>query len=128
VDHIIRDHRSDARSQVSGPAIALMVVGILPLVMSAAGVAFWVFMLAEGSFAEPEDAIINLLSLVAGMIWGGLITFGAVKMKKLTSFRLAMMASIVAMLPCNSCCVLGLPFGIWSLVVLNRPEVKAAFR
>jgi hypothetical protein len=50
-------------------------------------------------------------------------------MKNLQSYGLAMTASIVAMIPCISpCCILGLPFGIWALVILNRPEVKAAFR
>ena len=27
----------------------------------------------------------------------------------------------------NACCLLGVPFGIWALVVLNKPEVKAQF-
>jgi hypothetical protein len=32
------------------------------------------------------------------------------------------------MIPCISpCCLLGLPIGIWALVVLLKPEVKAAF-
>jgi len=38
-------------------------------------------------------------------------------------------ASIIAMIPCVSpCCCLGLPFGIWALVVLARPAVKSAFQ
>jgi hypothetical protein len=39
-----------------------------------------------------------------------------------------MAASIIAMIPCVSpCCLLGLPIGIWALVVLMKPEVKSAF-
>jgi hypothetical protein len=38
-----------------------------------------------------------------------------------------MVASVVAMLPCQCCCLFGLPFGIWALVVLNKPEVKSHF-
>jgi hypothetical protein len=50
-------------------------------------------------------------------------------MRKLESFGLCMTASILAMIPCLSpCCILGLPFGIWALVVLNKPEVKSAFQ
>jgi hypothetical protein len=49
------------------------------------------------------------------------------KMKKLERYGLAMTASILAMLPCSLCCVLGLPIGIWALVVLMKPEVKSAF-
>ena len=33
------------------------------------------------------------------------------------------------MVPCISpCCLLGLPFGIWALSVLNKPHVQAAFK
>jgi hypothetical protein len=42
---------------------------------------------------------------------------------------LGILASILAMIPCvDGCCLLGLPVGIWSLVVLLSPDVKAAFR
>jgi hypothetical protein len=51
------------------------------------------------------------------------------KMKRLESHGLAVTASILAMLPCTSpCCIIGLPLGIWALVVLSKPEVKSAFR
>jgi len=37
-------------------------------------------------------------------------------------------ASILAMVPCISpCCLLGIPIGIWALVVLMKPEVQQAF-
>jgi hypothetical protein len=49
-------------------------------------------------------------------------------MRKLDSYGLAMTASIVALIPCISpCCVVGLPIGIWALVILSKPEVKSAF-
>ena len=49
-------------------------------------------------------------------------------MQKLQNYQFALTASIVAMVPCISpCCVFGLPFGIWALVVLNKPEVKSQF-
>jgi hypothetical protein len=52
-----------------------------------------------------------------------------VKMKRLESYGLAMTAAIIVMVPYVSpCCILGLPFGIWALVVLCDSSVKAAFR
>ena len=49
-------------------------------------------------------------------------------MGRLEGYGLAMTASIFAMIPCvGPCCLLGLPFGIWSVTVLNRRDVKAAF-
>ena len=46
----------------------------------------------------------------------------------MTVNRFALVSAVLALLPCLSpCCVLGLPFGIWALVTLNKPEVKEAF-
>ncbi len=58
-----------------------------------------------------------------------LIGLGAMRMKELRSYPLAMTASILAMIPCFSscCCVIGLPVGIWALIVLLDKDVKAAF-
>ena len=42
--------------------------------------------------------------------------------------RLAYTGAILSMIPCVSgCCLLGLPFGIWAVMTLNKPEVKAGF-
>jgi hypothetical protein len=38
-----------------------------------------------------------------------------------------MVGAITAVLPCGPCWILGLPVGIWALVVLSRAEVKEAF-
>jgi len=48
-------------------------------------------------------------------------------MKNLESYGWAMTACILGMLPCHSCCILGLPFGIWGLTVIHKPEVKSQF-
>lgn len=126
-----------ARDQVSGPAIGLIVTAILgclmqvlSIVMNVAGASF---MAANRSM--PSEAWANMFSgtfaVVAGVIGilvSALILLGAIKMKKLENYGLAMVASIVAMIPCISpCCVLGLPIGIWAVVVLSKPEVKSAF-
>ena len=50
-------------------------------------------------------------------------------MKNLSSSGLATAAAIIATIPCLSpCCPLCLIFGIWSLVAMSDPEVKAAFQ
>lgn len=58
---------------------------------------------------------------------GCLVFHGAAKMKSLESYGWAMAACILAMLPCSLCCILGLPFGIWGLLVINRSDVNNAF-
>ena len=73
----------------------------------------------------PLGIVLALVALLVGVI----IILGALKMKNLQSYGLAMAASILAMVPClSACCPIGLPIGIWALIVLNNPEVKAAFR
>jgi hypothetical protein len=57
----------------------------------------------------------------------GFVLFGAIQLLRLRNYSVAMVASVVAMLPCQCCCLFGLPFGIWALVVLNKPEVKSHF-
>ena len=71
----------------------------------------------------PVGVALGIIGILVNLV----ILLGAVKMKKLESYGLAMAASIIAMIPCQPCCLLGLPFGIWAVVVLSKPEVKSAF-
>jgi hypothetical protein len=58
----------------------------------------------------------------------GVVIFGAIKMKALENYALAMASAVLALLPCSLCCLVSLPIGVWALVTLLNPEVKAAFR
>ena len=66
-----------------------------------------------------------------GFFFGALsivVLVGAIQMLRLRTHSLALVGAITAMINIgNCCCLLGLPIGIWSLVVLLRPEVKSAF-
>ena len=65
---------------------------------------------------------------ILGILFDLVILFGAIKMRQLQNYGLAMTAAILAMLPCGLCCIIGLPFGIWALVILLDANVKAAFQ
>jgi predicted Zn finger-like uncharacterized protein len=135
--------RAAAEQAVSGPAIALMVVGGLGLLVAIANLVLTVMGVAVfgaaavapkgagGGFnPAPEAAGYaagRLIGTILSFCWPAIVLSGAIQMKRLQSFGYAMTACIVAMLPCNLCCLLGLPFGIWGLVVLNRSDVKDAF-
>jgi len=133
--------RIQAQQAVTGPAIGLMVTAglgiagaLLGLVQSVLGVdntpdipgldpqvIHMIRLFTHG----PVAILSNAIALGVGV----LILFSALRMQKLTNHGLAMAAAIIAMIPCFSpCCLLGLPFGIWALVVLSRPEIKAQFR
>ncbi len=132
-----------AREMVKGPSIAMLVNGSLIAIVSLFGtlshllgkqqpmpalppeVPPWVPQMIE-AMQGPVGLAANVFSVLVGVF----IIFGSLKMMKLQSRGLAMATAIVSMIPCltGCCCVLGLPFGIWALVVLNKPEVKSSFR
>lgn len=130
--------REAALSAVKGPAIALIIVGSL-------GIAYYLFsgflvLLGGGHTAMPGNMppeLENFVRASRGPMAGafnilfaaiyGFLVFGALKMMKLQGHTLAIITCIVAMLPCGCCCIFGLPFGIWGLVVLNKPDVKSQF-
>jgi hypothetical protein len=126
------------QSRVETPAIALLVLGGLNL-LSSLGVALYVVVMGvTGGIAASEGqmAPAELVGQLTGAACSGVLTFafaiviilGALRMKKLESYGMAMGASVLAMLPCSSaCCLIGLPIGIWCLVTLNDEEVKEAF-
>jgi hypothetical protein len=56
------------------------------------------------------------------------IALGAISMIRLKSYRSSYTAAILSVIPvCSPCFVLGIPFGIWAIVVLNRPGIKQLF-
>jgi hypothetical protein len=78
--------------------------------------------------ARASGAISTIWGLVL-LVIGGTIIFGATQMMSVRSFGMAITSSILAVIPCTTfCCVAGVPIGIWSLIVLNNPDVKIAFR
>ncbi len=121
--------------QVNGPAIALMITAILGILLQTAVL---ICRIAGTSVMASRQDIPPYLAALSGgpgialgviaILIGVVILIGALKMKKLEGHGFAMAASILAMIPCVSpCCLLGLPIGIWSVVVLSKPEVKSAF-
>lgn len=137
---------AQAAERVKVPAIGLMVamgiglvVALLGLLQNALGMA------GIGPGAVPPDIdpaameqvrvfqmfsggigiALGVISIIVGIV----VILGAIKMKNLESYGFALTASILSLIPCVSpCCLLGLVFGIWGIVVLNDPQVKAAFR
>ncbi len=71
--------------------------------------------------------LVVLFLLATPFVLCGLNIYAALRMMRLEAYGAALAASIFAMLayPGN---VIGLPIGIWSLVVLARPEVREAFQ
>ncbi len=119
---------------VVAPAIAMLVVlGINCVVM----IPYLIFYaigaigLAKTEQAGDEAAFIGFM---IGSIIGVLIfvvvyvfmLFGAWKMMKLETYWMALTTAILMLFPCTFCWI-GLPFGIWALIVLCFQDVRRAF-
>lgn len=134
----------DPSHQVSGPSVGLLVTGIvgaffsfLGLILSFFGTGFftiWRDKFGEKYFGKEEfvegffEGVVGVASSIVELLVAAFIIYAALKMKELNQWGLCVAASVLAMIPCISpCCILGLPIGIWCLVILVRPEVKEAF-
>jgi len=143
--------RQRAGSAAKAPGIAMLIVGGLGLAMALLILAVQFTgtgplrlrnpqanrdapVVPQGPMGQAQREAITqiygtwvMVSSVASVLWGVIVLLGGYFLYQLNSWSTVMFASIVAMLPCHPCCLLGMPVGIWALVVINRPEVKSAF-
>ena len=115
--------RTIAESKVKAPALSLFVFQIIVLVVQV----FQVLVMLFGGNVGPNEAMFALLPVSVNLGFSGVILFGAWKMYRVRGYPWAMAAAILAMLPCSGCCVVGMPLGVWALVILNDSIVKSAF-
>jgi hypothetical protein len=135
-----------ATDMLKAPALCLLLLGGFGVLVSVAGLFLkgaWINWLMnsgiplDGSVRAQLDqlraaglGITDFLGTAVGLAINVLIIVGALKMQRLQSWGLGLASAILVMLPCSlgCCCIVGLPVGIWAVVVLNKPEVKGAFR
>lgn len=136
-----------AARSLKAPAILLIFFAVAGIVFSFSGLflkpvitdamikLFEQFNLPPEARAQMEAARdagltpVDIFQVALGIGTNIVMLIGALKMMKVQSWGLALAAAILVMLPCGSCCcLLGIPLGIWVIVLLNKPEVKAAFR
>lgn len=121
-----------AKNTVNGPAIALMITaglgGAWCLLWGVIQILALVGALADGNGEQAFGHAFWIVQTVLGLAGAAFIWWAVSKMRELEKHQMCIFASIVAMIPCISpCCIAGLPIGIWSLMTLNKPEVKDAF-
>lgn len=130
-----------AKQTVSGPSIGLLITGILGAVSSLATFIMFIVGVSVGSlwlneipdlpdwYESVYEGAFGLGSAFVGVLVAIFIIYASLKMKELHQYGLCVAASVLAMIPCISpCCIIGLPIGIWCLVVLTKPDVKNAFQ
>jgi hypothetical protein len=139
----------------TGPGVALLLSGIVSLIVAVLVFVVYVLMLdyfvdfmrqqekqAAGAQQqqlrdqirqiEQNKAQVQMIYGVVGAVGAVLsvvIILGALGMMKAKNYGLALTASILSLIPVtNCCCFVATPIGIWALVSLLSPDVKAAFR
>jgi len=130
--------RERAKGRVMPPAICLIVAAVLGLLLDGFQVVYafmppqpvdpklppFVQEMQKGSHG-PQAAVMGMI----GVVYCAIIIFASVQMMGLRMWGFALAGTIMSMINlCNGCCCLGLPFGIWALIILLDQEVKNAFR
>jgi hypothetical protein len=114
------------RRRVSRPGTALLIMGSIAAVFPGIAIVGWLFNLLYIGFnaVVASNLLVSLLFFACSVM----ISIGGGKMASMESYRLARLGAILACIPFVTPFIfLGIPFGIWALVLLYDPEVKAAF-
>ena len=137
-----------ARRLLKGPSLALLLMGTVGLVITLSGFVardWLVDALVRATSTLPAAGPADQLGLwktersrslglrdyargLAGVAINGVMIAGALAMRRLENRNLALAAATFALIPCQCCCCVSIPFGVWALLMLNRPEVKQSFR
>jgi hypothetical protein len=132
--------RNEISDRLKVPAIGLIITGSLNIILGIVVIFSALFGTASGSlnrgFSGNEEKIGYFIGFfgpsligVLSAIFAPLIIFGGIRMLSGKSRNLAICAAVLATIPLSSCCfIAGSIFGIWTLVVLMKPDVKAFFQ
>ena len=120
------------RHRVWSPSMGLLIAGIINF-LSIAGALFSIILSMIGSgfhgrifpiFYIPGFARFFFIALMG--THAVFVVLGAWNLMQLRSHRLALVGSILAMIP-SAGMLIGLPMGIWALILLHKDEIKNAF-
>lgn len=127
------DDIESIRHRVWIPAVGLLIAGCIDCLGVVGAVVAAVVLLMQKGFSGQFITFQFLpgfaqLFIVAVMVaYAVLVVLGAWNLMQLRSYRLAMTGSILALFPFAPGSIIGVPMGIWALVLMTKEKVKAAF-
>jgi predicted Zn finger-like uncharacterized protein len=138
----IEDARANARAYTMPAGILLIFAGSLSIVAGLWNMANWLLQPAKmmedaTKFEEffgplPPQEALQFGALLAGILTSAIalsLVVAGIQMIRLKMYPVCIAGSVLAMLNCcNPCCVFSLPLGLWSLIVLVKTDVRAAFQ
>lgn len=119
------DELKAIRQRTRAPGIGLMIAGLINCGIALLLLVAWSIVSVTAGLKSTSAVITGSIGIIFAAT--GLLTFvGAQRMMRLQSYGLAVAAGILQFIPTPGS-ILGLPIGIWALVVLTRHEVHVAF-
>lgn len=143
------DPRPGAKAKLAVPAIGLIVIGVLSVLNAIVG------SLMSGYYKGQIQQQIRQIEQTQGMepamkkqsqaflrtyesylpvfnglaaVCGAVIGIGGFQMLTLSAKPVCFAAAILSIIPfTNCCCCLGCVFGVWAIIVMNLPDVRAGF-
>jgi serine/threonine protein kinase len=122
---IVNNAIEQARQQVKGPAIGLLVTGILNAVATSVVGMLIAWYVLWGVRPIPDLPVVLAFPFVPSMAFTAVIIAAALKMRRLDGYGWVVFGSVLALISGN---VIGLATGTWALVVLSDATVTRAFK
>lgn len=129
--------QKEMRDQITVAAILLIVLSSITVMLMAISCTFDAVVLAIQNQEESTDPfmayfngkrLIRLLWGIIMLVSNVVILIGSVNMKYMKNLGLSKTAATLSLIPCiGPCFIIGIPFGLMALSILNRPEVADAF-
>jgi len=121
------------RHRVWIPAVGLLIAGCIDCLGVVGAVVAALILLIRSGFSGqliefrflPGSA--QLVIVVVMAAYSVFVVLGAWNLMQLRSYRTALAGSILALFPFAPGAIIGVPMGIWALVLITKEKVKAAF-
>jgi hypothetical protein len=113
------------------PGIILLVLSGLFMLLLLATLPGQLVQLSNIDTSTPEglgELTGGVVAILLFFVMTGAVILGSICMIRMKGYSGAVTAAMAAVVPCCSpFFLLGIPFGIWALIVLMRADVRAAF-
>lgn len=122
--------REIARSSLAAPATGLIISGMVTLlsaIIAAGGLILYLSTTVGADEPNYVGVVIGLTLIGLNVAIPTIVITGANHARLAKNYTTAVTGSIIALLPFTWCSPLSFPFGLWTLMVLLRADVRSGF-